>query len=92
MTSQPTSHDACRATDGESAGVLVASGPREQRADAAGVASMRGHAWLADSTGGVVEVPAGTSDDDVRELEALGCEVRRSAWARVATWTAGGAA
>jgi hypothetical protein len=28
----------------------------------------------------------------VRELEALGVEVRRSVWVRVATWTAGGAA
>lgn len=54
--------------------------------------TMRGAAWaLADvltaGCGGVAEVPAATSDDDVRELEALGVEVRRSARVRVATWT-----
>ncbi len=54
--------------------------------------TMRGAPWalvdvLTAGCGGVAEVPVGTSEDDVRELEALGVEVRRSVWCRVATWS-----
>lgn len=37
--------------------------------------------------GGVIEVPTGTSEEDVQALEKLGAEVRRSCWVRIPTWS-----